>query len=191
MSQTVDRFVALDVHKHYVVAGAVNAQQEVVLRPRRVPFTRFAGWIARHLRPTDAVVIEATTNAWHVYDLVAPLVAQAVVAHAYRVKLIAASFVKTDKIDTLSLARLLAAHIIPQVWVPPHPVRDLRALIAHRRRLVSHRSAAKNRLHSLLHRHNIVPPQGDLFSATQRPWWDLLSVSATQKPLVLRPAECH
>jgi len=239
MSQTVDRFVALDVHKHYVVAGAVNAQQEVVLRPRRVPFTRFAGWIARHLRPTDAVVIEATTNAWHVYDLVAPLVAQAVVAHAYRVKLIAAlrpwalyldrtglsaegpraSFVKTDKIDTLcpwakalrpwalyldrtglsaegprgpgalSLARLLAAHIIPQVWVPPHPVRDLRALIAHRRRLVSHRSAAKNRLHSLLHRHNIVPPRGDLFSATQRPWWDHLSVSAAQKPLVLRPKD--
>jgi hypothetical protein len=40
---------------------------------------------------------------------------RAVVAHAYRVKLIASSFVKTDKIDTLSLARLLAAHIIPVV----------------------------------------------------------------------------
>jgi transposase len=91
------------------------------------------------------------------------------VAHAYRVKLIAYSFVKTDKIDTLFLARLLAAHIIPEVWVPPHHVRDQRALIAHRRRLVSQRSAAKNRLHSLLHWHNIVPPQGDLFSAAQRP----------------------
>ena len=26
-----------------------------------------------------------------------------------------------------------------------------------------------------------MPPQGDLFSATQRPWWDHLSVSAAQK----------
>jgi len=123
MSQTIDRFVALDVHKHYVVAGAVNVQQEVVLRPRRVPFTRFAGWIARHLRPTDAVVIEATTNAWHVYDLVAPLVAQAVVAHAYRVKLIAAlrpwALVLDDKYRAVGpRVQDKCRHACPEPFVP-------------------------------------------------------------------------
>ena len=32
-SPSVERFVALDVHKHYVVAGAVTAGQQVVLAP--------------------------------------------------------------------------------------------------------------------------------------------------------------
>jgi transposase len=180
MSPPIDRFFALDVHKHYLVAGARNAQQEVVLRPRRVSLTRFPTWAAKTFRPTDAVVIEATTNAWYVYDLVQPLVGRAIVTHPYHVKLIAASLVKTDKIDTLTLTKLLAANIIPEVWVPPHPVRELRALIAHRRRLVGQRSAAKNRLHSLLHRHSIIPPQGDPFSQANRDWWTNLSLSPTQ-----------
>lgn len=178
---SAQRFVALDVHKHYIVAGAVDAQQEVVLHPRRVPLSKLEDWASKHLRPTDEVVLEATTNAWFVYDLLQPLVARAVVAHPFHVKLIAASMVKTDKIDTLALARLLAANIIPEVWVPPQPVRELRALIAHRRRLVSQRSAAKNRLQSLLHRHSITPPQGDPFSATNREWWNGLDISPTQK----------
>ena len=31
-----ERYVALDVHRDYVVVGAVDAQQEVVLAPRRL-----------------------------------------------------------------------------------------------------------------------------------------------------------
>jgi len=181
MSETIQRFVALDIHKHYVVVGAVNAQQEVVLHPRRVSFVQFDGWAQKHLRPTDAVVLEATTNAWYVHDLLEPLVARVVVAHAYHVKLIAASFVSTDKRSTLALARLLAANIIPEVWVPPLQVRELRALVAHRERLVSQRTAAKNRLHSVLHRHNIIAQEGRPFSEANRDWWDSLPVSPTQK----------
>ena len=148
------RFFGLDVHKAYIMVAAVNANQEVVLKPRRVTFERFESWINKALHPSDEVVLEATTNAWHVHDLLAPKVAQVIVAHPYHVKLIAAAAVKTDKRDALALAKLLAAHMIPPVWVPPHHVRDLRAIIAHRSRLVAQRTAAKNRMHSVLHRQN-------------------------------------
>ncbi|MBC8450575.1 MAG: hypothetical protein H8D78_22805 [Chloroflexi bacterium] len=57
-----------------------------------------------------------------------------VVAHPYRVKLIAASFVKTDKRDTLALAPLLAASLIPTVRALLLHVQELRALVAHRKR---------------------------------------------------------
>ncbi|NIN66898.1 MAG: transposase, partial [Anaerolineae bacterium] len=90
--------------------------------------------------------MEATANAWYIHDLLEPLVGRVVVAHPYHVKLITASFIKTDKRDTLALARLLAAGLIPTVWVPPRHVRELRALVVHRQRLISQRSAAKNRL---------------------------------------------
>jgi len=42
------------------------------------------------------VVIEATTNAWHIYDQLVPLVGRVVVAHPAKVKQIAAARVKTD-----------------------------------------------------------------------------------------------
>ena len=59
--------------------------------------------------------------------------------------------------DDLLFAKLLAANLIPVVWVPPIPVRELRGLLAHRRRLVQQRTQLRNRLHSLLHRHQLFP----------------------------------
>jgi len=181
MSEPMRRYVALDLHKSYIVAGAVDGQQRVVLKPRRVPFAKFQDWAKKHLHPTDAVVVEAGTNAWFVHDRLEPLVDQVVVVHPYHVKLIAASMVKTDKLDTLVLAHLLAANILPAIWVPPTHVRELRALVAHRQRLVRQRSAAKNRLHSVLHRHSITPPQGNLFSQANRTWWATLTVSSAER----------
>jgi len=181
MSQTIHRFVALDVHKSYVVVGALDTRQEVVLHPRRVSLLQLDGWAKKHLKPTDAIVLEATSNAWYIHDLLEPLVARVMVANPYLVKLIAASFVKTDKRDTLVLARLLQANIIPEVWVPPPHVRELRALVSHRRRLVSQRTAAKNRLWSVLMRHNIMPPAGQVFSTTHRDFWERLPISSSEE----------
>ena len=175
------RYFGLDVHKAYIMVAAVNADQEVVVKPRRVTFERFESWINKVLRPRDEVVLEATTNAWHVHDLLAPNVAKVIVAHPYHIKLIAAAAVKTDKRDALALAKLLAAHLIPPVWVPPHHVRDLRAIIAHRNRLVAQRTATKNRMHSTLHRHNLLPPQGDPFAPHNQAWWKTLTLPASEK----------
>ncbi|MFQ5944616.1 MAG: IS110 family transposase, partial [Anaerolineales bacterium] len=181
MSNSEQRFVALDVHKRYVMIAAVNARQEVVLTPRRLELSQLDGWVQKHLEPTDHAVLEATTNAWYVHDLLEPHLARVVVAHPYHVKLIAAAAVKTDKRDTLTLARLLAANIIPEIWVPPQPVRELRALIAHRQRLIAQRSAAKNRLQSVLHRHHILPPAGRAFSNQNKGWWLSLSLDPSEK----------
>jgi transposase len=163
------------------MVAAVNADQQVVLKPRRVDLVRFEPWATKQLRPTDQVVLESTTNAWTLHDWLQPIVARVVVAHPYHIKLIASAAVKTDKRDTLALARLLSAHMIPEVWVPPQHVRDLRALIAHRQRLVSQRTAAKNRLQSVLHRHQLVPPRGALFAKKNSNWWRSLSLPASER----------
>ena len=67
-SVSAERFVALDVHKRYIVVGAVNGSQQIVLSPRRVDLDDFPLWSQQHLLSTDAVVLEATTNAWHLCD---------------------------------------------------------------------------------------------------------------------------
>ncbi len=177
-----ERYLALDVHKHYVVIGGVNAQQQIVMPPRRFDFGEWAVWSAKHLRPTDALVLEATTNTWTFYDQIAPLVGRCVVAHPGLVKVIASARVKTDNRDVLHLARALAANLIPEVWVPPLEVRELRALLAHRRRLVKMRTMTRNRLNSVIHRYNLTPPRGELFTTPKyRTWWSGLNVSPTEK----------
>jgi len=80
------RFIGLDVYKHYVSVGGMNAQQALVLRSWDVEMERFPGWVKQNLYSTDAVVLEATTNTWDIYDLVAPWVARVVVAHPAEVK---------------------------------------------------------------------------------------------------------
>jgi len=174
---TVERFLAVDLHKAYVMVGGVNARQEVVLAPRRIELATWPRWSQAHLEKTDALVVESTSNAWDFYDQVAPLVGRAVVANPRLVKLIARARVKTDKVDTLALAKLLAAHLIPEVWVPPLEVREARGLLAHRRRLVKTHTMAANRLQSVLQRHNLPGPTGEPFSATNRAWWAALKLS--------------
>jgi transposase len=181
MTENLKRYVGLDVHKHYIMVGAINAAQEVVLPPRRVSLLEFEGWAKKQLRSTDEVVLEATTNAWYLYDLLEPLVARVVVCHPPQVKLIAAALVKTDKKDTMTLAKLLAVGMIPAVWVPPEHVRELRALINHRQRLIAQQTRLKNRLQSLLHRHHLVPPGGQLFAEANRAWWLGLRLSSSEK----------
>lgn len=176
-----ERYIAVDIHKHYVMVGGLNAGYEVVLPARRVGVERYADWAAKHLRPTDAVVVEASTNTWVIYDLTVPYVGKVLVAHPYEVKQIANARVKTDKQDVYRLARLLAADLVPSVWVPPIPVRELRSLIAHRRRLVKLRTMTRNRLQSLLHRYNIPKPKGGLYGAKNRSWWQALPLDETER----------
>jgi transposase len=176
----LSRFVALDLHKHYVVVAAVNRDQEVVLKPRRLTIGGLATWAQANLLPSDQVVIEATGNAWTVHDLLSPLVQGCLVADARQVKWIAHAAVKTDKQDVLRLAKLLAARLIPEVWVPPQPVRELRALIAHRTSLVRAQTRVKNQLQSVIHRFSLQPPKGQVFADKNREWWLDLPLSSTE-----------
>ena len=175
------RYLAVDLHKHYLVIGGVNAQQEIVLGARRFELKDWPAWAQTHLRLTDSLVVEATTNTWDFYDHARALVGRLQVANAGKIALIAKTRVKTDNLDVFKLARLSVANLIPEVWVPPQDVRELRNLIAHRRRLTQMHTQIVNRLHSLLHRYHFVPPAGELFWDSHRAWWEGLTVSPTER----------
>ena len=177
-TRDLQRYIAIDIHKEYVMVGAWNVAQEWVIRPRRVEMTKFRAWAKNNLQTGDAVVIETTTNVWDIYDIVAPLVTRTVVAHAGAVRQIAEARVKTDKEDIKRLLRLLIANIVPEIWVPPVEVRELRGLISYRQRVVKTGAMIRNRLHSLLHRHNLALPEEGLISWE---WWEQQELSALEK----------
>jgi len=169
------RYIAFDIHKHYAVVAAVDREGQVLLKPRKVTNEQLLDWATAHLFAEDMVVIESTSNAWHVYDLLAPLVAEVKVANPIRIKQIAEARTKTDKRDALILARLLAANLIPEVWVPPVHVRELRQLVSQRRRLVEMHTKVVNRMHSVSHRHHLGHPKGKRFQEKNMSWRDQLS----------------
>ena len=144
-SPHVERHLAVDLHKHYLVIGGVNARQEVILSPRRVDLDDWPTWAKGNLKPSDVLVVEATTNTWWFYDQTYQSVGQLLVADPRKIAWIAQTKVKTDAHDVMKLARLSAAGLIPLVWVPPLAVRELRALLAHRRRLVRTQAVLSNR----------------------------------------------
>src|SRR5215211_2298029 len=164
------RYVALDIHKKYCVIGGVDREGRVILQPVRVEHADLEAWLKKNLLPTDHVVIESTTNAWHVYDLLAPLVERVVVANPIKVKQIAQARVKTDIRDTLILARLLAANLVPDVWVPPAHVREMRQLLSQRRQLVETHTQILNRMHSVANRHHLKHERGKRFNEKTTGW---------------------
>ena len=67
---------------------------------------------------------------------------------------------KTDRLDALKLAQLSACDQLPQVHLPDQGVRQWRSLIHYRQRLVTRRTAVKNRTRSILDGQGIPTPVG-------------------------------
>ncbi len=129
-------FIDLDLHSHYVVIVGVDSEGHQALGPRRIRWTNFQGWAQQHLTPQDAVVLEMTTNALTVYDEISPQVHSVTVVHPPYVALVARARGKTDRKAALILPQLHAAGLLPQLWVPPKPAPQLRALVAQRAKMV-------------------------------------------------------
>jgi transposase len=179
-----NRFVGLDVHKRYLVAAAVDLDRNEVMSPRRVLLTRLDTWVHKTLTAQDAVVLEMTTNSFQLYDDLLPHVHSVTVVHPPHVALITRAQVMTDKIAARTLAKLHAVGLLPPVWVPPLEVRDHRALVAQRSKMLRLSTQAKNRLHAVLHRHHLLPPEGDPFTPGKHEWWLGLEVSALERARV-------
>lgn len=181
---TPTRFIGLDVHKHYLIATGVDSDLGPVLGPQRVELHNLDRWMDKTLQPTDALVLEMTTNTWQLYDELLPHVQSVTVVHPPHVALITRAQVMTDKIAALTLARLHAKGLLVGIWVPTNEVQQLRALIAQRNKMTRLSTQAKNRLHAILHRRHILPPAGDLFYPDHRDWWKGLTLDAAEKAVL-------
>ncbi len=177
------RYMALDIHREYILVGAQNEEQDWVLTPRRVSTEKFPEWAKKNIRRGDIVVLETTTNVWTTYDIVAPLASRVLVANAAEVGEIANARVKTDKEDVKRLLKLLIGGIVPEVWVPPMHVRELRAFTSYRGRLVKTSTMIRNRLQSLLHKHNLMLSEAGLLDQA---WWEAQKNISTLEKMQIR-----
>ena len=181
MEKTEKRYIGLDVHKHYLIALGVDEDLNIVLPTRRVELSRLESWMKKTLTRQDEIVLEMTTNTWQLYDELVGYAGSVMVVHPPHVALITRAQVMNDKIAASILARLLAKGLLVGIWVPPQEIRELRGLVAQRRKMTNLATQAKNRLHAVLQRHHLVPPAGNLFRASNQEWWQSLSIGKLEK----------
>lgn len=124
--------------------------------------TTYAGWerlVKRFLRGGLAVVIEAGNQTAWVYEVLVELGAQVTVVNPTKVKLIAESRRKTDKVDAKILCELLRLDGLSHpVHMPSPEARSLRGLLAARRQLVAARPKLCNVVRGMLRQEGVRLP---------------------------------
>ena len=163
------RYMGLDVGRDFAHVAVVDGKGVARRLPRVAmgdPFRDFA----RTLGPDDVVALEASTNTWTLAELLGRHAGRVVVSNPLRTRAIADAKRKTDDIDAATLAELLAADYLPEVWVPDERTRRLRRLVAHRAGLVRDRTATRNRVIAILSRQLLRSPMSDPFGSAGRRW---------------------
>jgi transposase len=151
------RHIGIDIGAEHHVVGAVDDDEQVVLRPLR--FAEDAAGYAKLKeclgRPDDALVaMEATGHYWQ--NLFGFLVAEGfrvVLINPLRTRRFAQEDLertKTDAIDALGIARFLRQKRPAPVALPDEATRELRELVRLRDQLVAAVAEYVNKLHRLV-----------------------------------------
>jgi transposase len=143
------KYIGLDCHKQYDHATLINTETGEVKAKRLAhieeEFREFIGDKA-----DTKMVIESCWNWSRTYELAKDLVEEIILAHPLKVKAIASAKIKTDAIDSRTLAQLLMADLIPQAHLRKAENRVKQRIIRHRTFLVVMRTRVKNRIHDLV-----------------------------------------
>lgn len=155
--------VGIDLHKKIIVLCVMN-QDRKVLHRRSFACGDVEAIVAffRELGPFQAVV-EATASYEWLVALIEPLARKVVLANPKKLRVIAESTKKTDKLDAQILAEFLARDMIPEAHRPTPRQREHRTLVRHRQYLRQSATALKNKIRRILGDYNA--DRKDLFTA--------------------------
>lgn len=162
-------YVGMDVHsKRTQIAVMDEGGHELFNENVPNDPARIAEMLAGAERGTP-VAFEATRGWSWLAELLEMLGLEPHLAHPAGCQAIASARLKNDRIDARTLAHLLRADLLPEAWMAPREVRELRALLRHRAGLVVMRTILKNRIRAVLADEGVQPP-GSLWTATGREW---------------------
>jgi transposase len=156
-------YVGVDLHKKTIVLCVMNQDLKVLKRPyfacsdsdKIVAFFKELG-------PFQFVVEATASYEWFV-ALIEPFAQKVVLANPKKLRVIAESTKKTDKLDAQVLAEFLARDMVPQAHRPTPRVREHRTLVRHRQYLKQSATALKVKMRMILANYNA--DRKDLFTA--------------------------
>src|SRR3954468_4034490 len=181
---TLSIVMGLDQHRAQITAEWLDTDTGELSRRRVSPADRAGvrAFAARFAEQDLDVALEATTG-WR-------FAAQELAAVGARVHLAEPAEsaalrgtkrrAKTDRADAKHLRELLAAGRLPESWIPPEHLLELRARVRLRHTLVDERREWQQRMQSVLYHHG-APARGGLMTAESRAWLGGLPLPAAAR----------
>jgi transposase len=179
--------VGLDQHREQITFDALDTETGELSRGRIVPATRESvrEWLQRWQGCQLEAACEATTG-W--LFLVEELERVGARVHLAEPAETAARRgpkrrAKTDRLDARHLRELLQTGRLPESWIPPEPIQQLRTAVRLRKTLVDERTAWLLRIHATLFQHGL-PRTSRLLAGQQRAQLESLPLPATARERV-------
>jgi transposase len=155
--------VGIDLHRRRSVIVAMTPEGERLSLTQIDNDAQTLAGLAAGWGESPQVVLEATYGWYWAADVLAGAGCAVFLAHPLGCKGFAYRRVKTDERDAADLADLLRMGRLPQAWIAPPELRELRELVRHRAKLVALRSGLKAGVHAVLAKQGIAVPMTDLF----------------------------
>jgi len=173
------KFAGIDLHKKTITVCVVDQSRNVIIRKRLrcADEAEIVAFFAA-LGGFRAVVEATSCYEWFV-RLIEPFAERVVLAHPAKLRVIAKSTRKSDKLDAQVLAQFLALDMIPTSYRPTPRQRDHRQLVRQRCSIQRRITSVKNRMRRIMSNYNADRP--DLFSMEGLQYAKEYAVSAADR----------
>src|SRR6185369_5186460 len=143
-------YIGLDLHKK-IIAYCIKTGSGTIVSRGTITATRAAliAWIGELPKPWVAAM-EATMFTGWVYDFLKPHAQELKVAHPEMLKAITAAKKKNDRADAEKICDLLRVDLLPQCYMAPQELRELRRVLRYRNHVVHMATTVKNKMSGLL-----------------------------------------
>src|SRR5213079_3297664 len=176
-------YVGIDVHRKRSQVAVVTEDGTVELNKNVVNGSGPMLWLIGGLPAGTPVAFEAAFGWGWLVELLEDYGFDPHLVHPLRCKAIASARLKNDKVDAAILGQLLLADLLPEGWIAPPPVRQLRALLRHRVYLVRLRTRLRNRIHAIVADYGHGRPAG-CWSGPGRAWLASLELPAVSREVI-------
>ena len=165
--------MGLDQHRAQITADWVDTATGEISRARVTPGHR-AGvrqFVGRFAGQELEVALEATTGWRFVVEELGAVGARVHLAEPAETSALRGNKkrAKSDRADARHLRQLLMAGRLPESWIPPDHILDLRARVRLRHTLSEQRGEWQQRIQSVLYHHG-CPQRGDLMNRDGLAW---------------------
>ena len=143
-------YVGIDVHRKRSQVAVVTGDGKVQVNRNVVNGAEPVLKLIGGLPAGTPVAFEAAYGWGWLVELLEDYGFDPHLVHPLRCKAIASARLKNDKVDAAILAQLLRADLLPEAWIAPPQVRQLRALLRHRASLVRLGTQLRNRIHAVV-----------------------------------------
>jgi len=171
-------YVGIDLHKRQFNYVMMKSDGTIIRSEKRSTACEDVADFASRLDTCHHVALEPLQNSFWFIRQLRPYAGAIHLANPGKVRLIAESRLKNDKIDARILADLLRVGYLPTVYIPDEEILQWRALVSHRIHLVRDRTRLKNRVLGQINREGYLIAASDAFGKKGRAELDGLPLPA-------------